>query len=271
MASDTDFTSITRLAGPIDALSKYRKSLLFAELARISYLNEEHASRAASEVGFAQARFLDHDGSQAYIFENAHDCVVACRGTEPNEWNDIKADANAIHAIAETIGRVHSGFKREVDDLWPALEQTLVENEKPTWFTGHSLGGAMATICAGRCRLSHIRSIPRELYTFGSPRVGTSRYVNHSPVQHTRWINNNDIVARVPPTWLGYRHCGEEIYLNAYGKVRKLTGWQRTKDRWRGFFSGLKQGRIDHFSDHSIHHYVKHIRAAIEELEGATG
>ena len=50
--------------------------------------------------------------------------------------------------IAETAGRVHRGFKREVDDLWPRLEQALVNNTRPLWFAGHSLGGAMATICA---------------------------------------------------------------------------------------------------------------------------
>ena len=171
---------------------------------------------------------MNHDGSQAYLFENDQDCVVACRGTEPNEWNDIRADVNAIHAVAETVGRVHRGFKREVDDLWPGLEKALIDNTKTLWFIGHSLGGAMAAICAGRCKLSHIRSNPAGLYTFGSPRVGTKRYINHAQITHIRWINNNDIVTRVPSRWLGYRHSGEEVYLNAYGKVRKLTGWQRT-------------------------------------------
>ena len=91
----------------------------------------------------------------------------------------MKADLDAATAVAETVGRVHRGFKREVDDLWPRLEQALVNNTRTLWFTGHSLGGAMTTICAGRCKLSHIQSDPRAVFTFGSPRVGNKRYVNY--------------------------------------------------------------------------------------------
>ena len=104
---------------------------------------------------------------------------ITCRGTEPNDWNDIRADLDLATVIAETVGRVHRGFKREVDDLWPRLEQALVNNTRTLWFAGHSLGGAMAAICAGRCKLSYIQSNPRALFTYGSPRVGNRRYVNY--------------------------------------------------------------------------------------------
>ena len=154
--------------------------------------------------------------------------------------------------LAETAGWVHRGFKREVDDLWPRLEQALVNNTRTLWFAGHSLGGAMAAICAGRCRLSYISSNPRALFTFGSPRIGNRRYVNYVQIEAYRWVNNNDIVTRVPPAWLGYRHKGQEVYLNAYGKIRRLTRWQRMKDRWRGFLRGLRERRFDPFADHSI-------------------
>ena len=154
-------------------------------------------------MGFPEIRYYDRDGAQAYIFGNDDDRVIVCRGTEPNDWNDIKADLDLATVIAETAGRVHRGFKREVDDLWPRLEQALVNNTRPLWFTGHSLGGAMATICAGRCQLSYIQSNPRALYTYGSPRVGNRRYVNYVHIEAYRWVNNNDIVTRVPPCVAG--------------------------------------------------------------------
>jgi triacylglycerol lipase len=128
----------------------------------------------------------------------------------------------------------------------------------------------MAAICAGRCMLSYIRSNPRGLYTFGSPRIGNRRYVNYVHMEAYRWVNNNDIVPRLPPAWLGYRHKGQEIYLNAYGRIRRTTGWQRVKDRWRGFVRGLREGSFDHFADHSIAHYIEHIRRAVEEEERAS-
>jgi triacylglycerol lipase len=255
------------LDGPIESLSFLRRSLLFAELSNLSYLSRAEAGLLAYDIGFPEIRFYDRDGAQAYIFANADDAVVTCRGTEPHDWNDVRADLDLATVVAETVGWVHRGFKREVDDLWPRLEQALVNNTRTLWFTGHSLGGAMAAICAGRCKLSYIRSNPRALYTFGSPRIGNRRYVNYVQMEAYRWVNNNDIVARVPPPWIGYRHKGQEVYLNAYGKIRRLTPWQRVKDRWRGFVRGLRERRFDHFADHSVGQYVQHILSAVEEEE----
>src|SRR3954471_9508748 len=116
---------------PLASLGFLRRSLALAELAMIAYNDEAEARRAALAIGFPEARLIDRDGSQAYRFRNEHDVVLACRGTEPTEWNDIRADANAVMAVVGTLGRVHSGFNREVDDLWPVLEDLLRENTEP--------------------------------------------------------------------------------------------------------------------------------------------
>ncbi len=253
------------LEHPIDELSLLRQSLLFAQLSKISYYRPDIVNAAISAVGFDDAEFFDRDGAQAYIFTHQHDCIVVCRGTEPHEWNDIKADVNALTVLVETGGRVHRGFKREVDDLWPRLERALKDNTKPLWFAGHSLGGAMATICAGRCKLAEIPSNPAGLFTFGSPRVGTARYINYVKLPHYRWVNNNDIVARVPPPWLGYRHSGRELYFNAFGRLRKYTPWRRFRDRWYGFMLSLRKLQIDHLADHVMVRYIECIKQAIED------
>lgn len=258
--------SYSSLVGPIESLSFLRRSLLFAELSNISYLSRAEAGRFAHRIGFPEIRFYDRDGAQAYIFANGNDAVVTCRGTEPHDWNDVRADLD-LGTVADSVGWVHRGFKREVDNLWPRLEQALVSNMKTLWFAGHSLGGAMAAICAGRCKFSYIRSNPRALFTYGSPRIGNGRFVNHVQIEAYRWVNNNDIVTRVPPAWLGYRHKGQEIYLNTYGQIRRHTFWQRVKDRWRGFVHGLRERRFDHFADHSIGDYIRHIHAVVVEVE----
>ena len=248
---------------PLAGLSFLRRSLALAELAMIAYNDEAEAQRAACAIGFAEAQLIDNDGAEAYRFRNEHDVVLACRGTEPTEWNDIQADANAVMSVIGTLGNVHSGFNREVDDLWPMLEDLLCDNCQPVWFCGHSLGGAMATICAYRCKTSSISSNPQELHTFGSPRVGCRRYVRHAEVSHYRWVHNNDIVTRVPPVWLGYRHGGNEVYLDRFGRIRKLTGLWRSRDRWRGLIAGLFQWKLDLLTDHSIKLYAQHIATAV--------
>lgn len=249
----------------ISQLSFAQKSLLFAELSRASYFSRTVAGQLAKDIGLPETRFYDRDGAQAYCFGNDHDAIIVCRGTEPSEWNDIKADLDAATDLAETVGRVHRGFKREVDDLWPRLEQALVSNDRTLWFTGHSLGGAMTSICAGRCKLSHIRSTPEAVFTYGAPRVGNKRYVNYVHIPIYRWVNNNDIVPRVPPRFMGYRHAGHEIYLNRFGKVSSQGGMFRIHDRWWGFLRNLTHWRIDHFADHLMGEYIGAIEKLVKE------
>ncbi|TWT38133.1 Lipase (class 3) [Posidoniimonas corsicana] len=255
----------SRVDQPISELTFLQQSLLFAELSRLSYFSRGEAGRLANEIGLPETRYYDRDGAQAYVFGNDSDCVVTCRGTEPHEWNDIRADLDAVTDVAETVGRVHRGFKREVDDLWPRLEKALQSNERTLWFTGHSLGGAMTAICAGRCKISQIPANPAGLFTFGAPRVGNRRYVNHVKLNYFRWVNNNDIVPRVPPTWLGYRHAGVEVYLNRNGRISAVDGLMRARDRFWGFMRSLRRFRIDQFSDHNMGEYIEAIRRAVQE------
>ena len=117
----------------------------------------------------------------------------------------------------------------------------------------------MATIMASRCFYCKELGDPIELYTYGSPRVGWPTYVRSLGVIHHRWVNNNDIVCRVPLAVMGYRHHGIEHYMNAYGNVRAPSGWQRFKDRIRGMWMGIKKGKIDNFGDHSMAEYIANL------------
>jgi triacylglycerol lipase len=247
----------------IKQLTFKEKSLLFAQLASIAYNNTKDAKSQAKRLGFSTTEFYDKDGAQAYRFMNKTDLVIACRGTQPSEFNDIKADLKAMPVMAETVSRVHRGFKAEVDELWPAITQDIKRKanlDKTLWFCGHSLGAAMATIMASRCMHDVELNDPVELYTFGSPRVGWRGYVKSLNIVHHRWKNNNDIVTSVPLWLMGYVHHGTEHYLNAYGNYRKPTAWQLVKDKFRGMWMGLKKGKIDNFSDHSMTEYIKHIK-----------
>jgi triacylglycerol lipase len=251
------------LSHPIADLSLLKQSLLFAELSQLAYYDPEQITQSIKSFGLDDYQYIERGNGQAYLFSTAYDCVVVFRGTEGHEIDDIKADVDAVMVVADTVGRVHRGFKREVDELWEPLEEALRENTKPLWFAGHSLGGAMATISAGRCVLSPIPSNPEALFTFGSPRVGNRRYINFVKMNHYRWVNNNDIVTRMPPRWLGYTHAGRELYLDAYGKVRNYSSWRVFRDRWWGFMLSLRKWKVDHLSDHLISSYIQYIHQAI--------
>ena len=251
----------------ISSLSHCERALLFAELSSIAYQDKDVASKLVRKLGFNTVEFYDKGGAQAYRFMNKQDLVIVCRGTEPTEWNDIKADLKAIPVMAETVSRVHQGFKAEVDDLWPMVCDDMVRTanrDKKVWYCGHSLGAAMATIMASRC--FHYASVPNpeELYTYGSPRVGWPKYVKSLGIIHHRYVNNNDIVTRVPLAIMGYRHHGQEHYIDSEGDIDQEKGLQRFWDGIQGFARGIVNGSVDQISDHNMSEYIKHLAGAIK-------
>ena len=170
--------------------SVIERSLLFAKLSGIAYQDPDSAKKAARKLGFTTTEFYDKSGAQAYRFQNKFDLVIACRGTQPTEFGDIQADLKAMPVLAETVSRVHRGFKTEVDDLWPMICEDIdrkVNLDRDLWFCGHSLGAAMATIMASRCKFEERLNDPIMLFTYGSPRVGWKGYCNSLNVVHHRW------------------------------------------------------------------------------------
>ena len=92
-----------KLKGSIADLDVQHKSLLFAELATLAYTEKTIATKEAKKLGFTTVEYYNIEGAQAYRFMNKVDFVIACRGTEPTEFNDIKADLNAIPTKSETV------------------------------------------------------------------------------------------------------------------------------------------------------------------------
>jgi len=237
------------------------QSLLFARLAADAYGEEKTVKKVVKEHGFTKCKFYDNGGAQAFRFESPTDVVVACRGTQPSEFNDLKADLKAFPVPSEGISRVHRGFKNEVDELWPMVLPDISGVTKNLWFCGHSLGAAMATIMASRCAHNWDLTDPRCLFTYGSPRVGWPDYVKSLQICHYRWQNNNDIVTRVPLLVMGYRHDGTLMYIGHDGTVhdKPMKIWSKFSDRMKGMWGGLKSFKVDNFSDHGMAEYIHHI------------
>jgi hypothetical protein len=79
--------------------------------------------------------------------------------------------------------------------------------------TGHSLGAALATL--GASRYGNVQGV----YSFGSPRVGNDVFKEKFDVKTYRIVNNDDIVARVPPPGV-YVHVGELKFIDSNGIIR---------------------------------------------------
>lgn len=80
-------------------------------------------------------------------------------------------------------------------------------------FTGHSLGGAVATVAAAKARKLGYAA---DLYVYGSPRIGNeafARFVTDQPGRNYRVTHTTDPVPRIPPIFLGFRHISPEYWL----------------------------------------------------------
>ena len=240
------------------------RSHLMAKLSGIAYLDGTNASFRYRDLGYHGHKFFDVDGAQCHAIWNDTEYVLCFRGTEPTEFSDIKADLNALPAKSSLDGWIHRGFKKEVDKIWNDIANHYEAHKefKTLYITGHSLGAAMATIAASRLS-------PECLYTYGSPRVGTRSFVkalNNRNIKHNRFVNNNDVVTKVPFAFLGYKHHGTLQYINHYGYIRPLTYWQRFKDQWRGRKRAWQKGqKFDGMFDHSITLYADKTQPKTEE------
>ena len=245
----------------LDWDSQTWRAYFFAELSALAYHDGTRVKKEVKKIGFKKYKFLENDGAQCHIIENPTNFIIAFRGTEPTQFSDVKADLLAFKRKSKTEGKVHMGFKIELRKLWSDISGILEKKkQQQIWITGHSLGGAMATICASRLRGEPKGNI-KALYTYGSPKVGGKKFVWNLDVielEHHRFVNNNDIVTKVPLALMMYKHCGDLCYINYHGNIRKMTTWQRIKDQFRGIMRAWQKGEpFDGARDHSISAYEK--------------
>lgn len=238
-------------------------------------LDDKHApdtksvldSLRADDPEFEQVLALSHRNSQGLVVQHRDCIVLALRGSDRfADW----LDSFNARAQGHALGRVHRGFQAALMDIWPAMEAAVAEIQSrrksahlPIWLTGHSLGGALATLAAARF-IEQDRPF-YGVYTFGSPRVGDrdfARVYNIEAANRTfRFQNNNDIVSRIPSRVMNYSHVGQFVYISRRGKLSSdPSRWFRFLDTVRGVIDDIGDKGIDSVKDHAIDDYV----AAIE-------
>ena len=226
--------------------------LTFANISAITYEDPKDSKAKFKSFGFNIVEFFNIDGAQAYLLKDMNGIhVLSFRGTEVSQKSDVLADLKAGKNIEACGGKVHVGFKGEINKVWPAIEKAVASIDT-MYITGHSLGAAMATIAASR-----VQSKVIALITFGSPRVGNAEFVNSVNVTHYRVQNNCDDVTKVPFRLMGFRHHGTHKYMNFYGEFRDLSPWQRVKDMIRSRLKARAKGQkfIGVF-DHLMANYI---------------
>jgi hypothetical protein len=200
---------------------------LFAELA----LGAPKPERRALEVHTLVRVSVQEDVAvplSCYVADDGVTGIVAFRGTLPSSlanWiADCRVDLQRVEAPPSEAA-VHAGFWRaaltllEDNGALPGLTTYLDERRRLSpgltlWFTGHSLGGALATIAGYRLRDTGA------LYTFGSPRVGNVAFAyafSSRRLPHHRVVHRHDIIPCLPTPLplITYEHTGALRYIAA--------------------------------------------------------
>ena len=188
-------------------------ALALALCSKLAYKPQNDTARKKlAEHGF-KCHFLNCGDTQGFIAFNQDAVVLTFRGTE--SIADWMTDSYALLTPMEEVsGKVHSGFLWALDLVWDDILQILQKvqkNSQPLWITGHSLGGALATLAAIRLAMNLDKPI-NGVYTFGQPRVcdrNLARLLNQElKTRFFRFVNNNDIVTRLPTREMNYSHVG---------------------------------------------------------------
>jgi hypothetical protein len=212
--------------------------------------------------GFKLIDTFNVSGTQAFLAHNNRYAVLAFRGT--SDWLDLQTDIRARRARVEGgVGKIHSGFFHAYGLVSERIAQRLQEPEVkflPLYITGHSLGGALATVALRYLEKAEgLKDQIAACYTFGSPRVGNADFESdiRSPIY--RLINFTDIVTFLPLFTMGFIHVGDVRYLGPGTPllVRRFRPFSQRLSLclhiFRGFVPAVRNHGIQNYIDKLLH------------------
>ncbi len=163
-----------------------------------------------------------------FVITSAKSNIIAFRGTQTQIewWRNLQATQKEYldPITGKQYGWVHEGYLKVMRNQ---IIDTLIETVRqldptvPCYVTGHSLGGAIATLSAMEIalRVPEIRE-QIQLYTYAAPRIGDRTFAQaHSQLipNSYRIVNLSDSVPLVPPikinnyfTKASYSHVGQK-------------------------------------------------------------
>lgn len=154
----------------------------------------------------------DDDIDACLVGTTMENVIVAFRGTIPPsihnqqsilDWlGDLTDEPIAVPGMP---GKVHDGFWQGLSALWPALvkevKQQITATGLPLHLTGHSKGGALASLAALRFK-REASIVPTAVFTYAAPHPGDFEFAeqyNLAIPYHRRYEYGDDIVPHVVP------------------------------------------------------------------------
>ena len=223
-----------------------RKEALYnAKLAVLAYSNKDQINWDA--YGLSLVKWIENKKSdtQGFVATKDKNIYVVWRGSESKK--DFQNDASIDKVPFLNEGeKVHIGFKScwesVVGDTYDAIDTALENLQGETTdivVSGHSLGGAVATLYAHSIK-KHYPHYNLKATTIGSPRVGNKVFKENydkSGIDTLRIVHNNDLVTHTP--YIGFHHVNYQVRLDTAGN--RLQNDKSLKSFWlyiKTIFSG---------------------------------
>ncbi|KAL0479543.1 hypothetical protein AKO1_007760 [Acrasis kona] len=172
-----------------------------------------------------------HDKDKVFVNDEEKKVVIAYGGTEPANLMDWAHDLDArkVPLVVGDVdyGKVHRGFLNEFKKTEEKVFDATMPYVKKGYsveFTGHSQGGAVATIASAYAKDKYGIKNPRVI-TVGSPRTGDAKFVeqyNSRVPDNTRVIDSytvkgktiEDAVPNIPMGMIGFEHVGKKVVVS---------------------------------------------------------
>jgi triacylglycerol lipase len=257
-------------------------ALACAKASLLAYDTQVTSAKVAEAFGLNVSGLATFDGAgtdaNGFLAQLDGAIAIVFRGTDSiDNWID---DAEILPLPFRDKGAVHSGFLHSLDSVWATISATLARwkgGGRTLWITGHSLGGALALLATATLRFpagggAAVPTPVAGVYTFGQPRVGTRDFGQACDADfgdfYFRFVNNADIVPRIPPRVLGYWHAGNLEFIDGAGHIQSdISWWHEALDSVEVGLEGLRELQatrpaLDAIKDHSMALYLAAIQAA---------
>ena len=259
MLVDHSLKAVVYWMGNIMKVDK-KKVLLSLYFSKMARLNEEELHKTLPPAKFIENSNTD---TQGFMFLTGRLMVISFRGSQ--QAKDWLTDFNAWHTDypygnRDSTIQVHKGFISAYKSVRGEIHAELSRNRN-NWDSilvcGHSLGGALATLCAVDIQYNITNKV--ECFPSGNPAVGNKAFVKsyNKRVPNTiRTYMKTDIVPFLPPKWFfrkskgGYAHTAKANRIGPRNPFIGLLVWLKAKT---GKFG------MDDITNHSIDLYEKYV------------
>ncbi|WP_264329751.1 MULTISPECIES: host RNA manipulator TomO [unclassified Wolbachia] len=246
----------------------------FSELEERSY----RVPAKLKEEGYKIIQFYNmRDSGQlyrhaGYVFIKDKEITIAYRGSR--NLFDYMKDAEMILTSSDGLlpegGKIHSGFYSLFKDSWDSVyeilkgyanDQKLEIKDFKINLTGHSMGGAIATIAA---LCLSVREGAEDLHvaTFASPRVFDSAaaevYEERLGKKTIRVVNQSDFIPSLPLGSMGYKHVGEQLRISSSSSL-----YAHPLDVYRNLIANIEPDKFKSDNNVSIYYYPSYLATVL--------